>query len=56
MYKRQPLNSEIAKKEYVTPEDIQKLPLLIGHRLIVQNELAHWMGLDLSLIHILIVL
>lgn len=43
-----PLNSEIAKKEYVTPEDIQKLPLLIGHRLIVQNELAHWIGLDIS--------
>ena len=43
-----PLNSEIAKKEYVTPEDIKKLPLLIGHRLIVQNELAHWMGLDIS--------
>lgn len=43
-----PKNSDIAKKEYVTPEDIKKLPLLIGHRLIVQNELAHWMGIDVS--------
>lgn len=43
-----PKDSDIAKKEYVTPEDIKKLPLLIGHRLIVQNELAHWMGIDVS--------
>lgn len=47
-----PRDSDIAKKEYVTPEDIRKLPLLIGHRLIVQNELAHWMGIDVSELHI----
>lgn len=47
-----PKNSDIAKKEYVTPEDIKKLPLLIGHRLIIQNELAHWMGIDVSELHI----
>lgn len=47
-----PRDSEIAKKEYVTPKDLQKLPLLIGHRLIVQNELAHWMGIDVSELNI----
>lgn len=41
-----PSDSEIAKKEYVTPNDIADLPLFISHRLIVQNEIAHWIGKD----------
>ncbi len=47
-----PKDSEIAQKEYVTPDDILNLPLLIGHRLIVQNEIAHWMGIDVSELNI----
>ncbi|MFR1687221.1 MAG: LysR family transcriptional regulator [Massilimicrobiota timonensis] len=43
-----PKDSAIAKKDYVTPQDLQKLPLLIGHRQIVQNELAHWMGMNVQ--------
>ena len=43
-----PKDSAIAKKDYVTPQDLQKLPLLIGHRQIIQNELAHWMGMNVQ--------
>lgn len=41
-----PINSAIAKKDYVTPQDLIKEPLLIPHRSIVQHEIANWFGED----------
>lgn len=39
-----PKDSEIAKKEVVTPKDLATLPILITRRAIVQNEIANWFG------------
>ena len=47
-----PMDSDIAKKEYVTPKDIVDLPLFVSHRLIVQNEIAHWFGKDYEKLNI----
>lgn len=34
--------SELASKEYVTPEDIRELPLIISERSLVDHDLADW--------------
>ena len=45
-------DSDIAKKGYVTPEDVIPLPLIASHRSIVQNELSHWLHSDFSQLNI----
>ena len=35
---------ELAKKEYVVPEDLMDLPLIMTRREMMQNELMHWFG------------
>lgn len=37
-------NSPLAQKAYVTAGDLAGVPLLIGQRALVQNELANWFG------------
>ncbi len=37
-------DSELAEKEYVCPEDLTKIPLLMVERELVKNELASWFG------------
>lgn len=39
-----PKNSLIAQKDYVTPQDLISLPLMISRRTIVQSEIANWFG------------
>ena len=34
----------LCKKEFVTPRDLSKLPLILPRRMSVQNELASWFG------------
>lgn len=41
-----PKDSKLAAKEYATPQDLLKLPLLSTRRTIVQNEIANWFGQD----------
>ena len=38
----------LAKKEYITKEDLLKLPLIVPERLGVQSELANWLGADFN--------
>lgn len=35
-------DSELAKKEKVTPEDLVKIPFMASKRALIQNELANW--------------
>lgn len=37
-----PIDSLLAKKKFVSPNDLINLPLLITNRAIVQNEIANW--------------
>lgn len=39
-----PDSSELADKEFVTPEDIRELPLIISERSLLDNDLADWIG------------
>ncbi|MGM7719814.1 LysR family transcriptional regulator [Metabacillus sp. Hm71] len=39
-----PNNAVLSKKEYVTPEDVVGLPLIIPNRPVVQQEIAGWFG------------
>jgi DNA-binding transcriptional LysR family regulator len=39
-----PNNAMLAKKEYVTPDDVVGLPLIIPNRSVVQQEIASWFG------------
>lgn len=41
-----PKDSKLVAKEYATPQDLLKLPLLSTRRTIVQNEIANWFGQD----------
>lgn len=43
----------LAKKESVSVEDILDVPLLIPRRTIVQNEIAGWLGVESSRLHII---
>lgn len=42
----------LAKKEYITKDDLLKLPLIVPERLEVQSELANWLGADFNKIKI----
>ena len=42
----------LAKKEYITKDDLLKLPLIVPERLGVQSELANWLGADFNKIKI----
>lgn len=42
----------LAKKEYITKEDLIGLPLILPERLNVQSELANWFGADFNKIKI----
>lgn len=37
-------DSELARKDFVMPEDLVNIPLIIGRREEVRNELANWFG------------
>ena len=39
-----PADSTLAEKEFVTPEDLVAVPLLISRREAVKNELSNWFG------------
>ena len=40
----EPVDSPLAQKEFVCPEDFLNTPVLLGRREIVQNQLADWFG------------
>ena len=42
----------LAKKGYITKDDLLKLPLIVPERLGVQSELANWLGADFNKIKI----
>ena len=44
----------LAKKEYITKDDLLKLPLIVPERLGVQSELANWLGADFNKIKIVL--
>ncbi|MGI6270130.1 MAG: LysR family transcriptional regulator [Candidatus Howiella sp.] len=37
-------NSELAEKEYICPQDLKGLPIILTRREMVQNELTNWFG------------
>lgn len=39
-----PENSQLAKKEFITPEDLAGVPVMIPGRTSVKNELSSWLG------------
>lgn len=47
-----PADCDLTKKEYVTKEDLYKLPLITSNRLSVQKELSNWFDNDLSQLNI----
>ncbi|MDA3972765.1 LysR family transcriptional regulator [Enterococcus thailandicus] len=38
-------DSELAKKEFITPEDLSALPLMQSNRTVLQNEINRWLSL-----------
>ena len=42
----------LAKKEYITKEDLIGLPLILPERLTVQSEIANWFGRDFDRLNI----
>ena len=51
-YIRMKPDDPLAKKEYITKDDLLKLPLIVPERLGVQSELANWLGADFNKIKI----
>lgn len=39
-----PSSSELAQKDYITPEDLKGIPLIIAYRARVKDELVNWFG------------
>lgn len=37
-------DDELCKKDFITPKDLAKLPLVLPRRMSVQNEIANWFG------------
>lgn len=48
-----PPNSPLAELEAVSPKDLRGLPLILPHRLNVQNELARWFGDEFEKLNVL---
>lgn len=48
-----PKDSPLGHKEYVTPDDLVRLPLMTTKRTIVQNEIANWFGDDYEHLNII---
>ena len=46
-------DSPLAEKDYVTPEDLAEVPLIMPYRLGVQSELASWFGESYDKLHII---
>ncbi len=42
----------LAKKEWITKEDLRKIPLILPERVTVQSELANWFGKDFDKLNI----
>ena len=47
-----PDDSPLAEKEFVTPEDIRDLPLIISERAVTDQDLADWLGVSYEKINI----
>ncbi|MFV0394598.1 MAG: LysR family transcriptional regulator [Coprobacillaceae bacterium] len=47
-----PKTSPLAKKDFITPEDLMDKPLLISQRFLVQNEIINWLQMDSNHLHI----
>ncbi len=45
-------NSHLAEKEYISPEDLKDIPLIVSRQSFVQNELSGWCGFDFSAFNI----
>lgn len=43
---------ELAKKEYITKNDLLDVPLILPERTGVQSELANWFGKDVDKLHV----
>lgn len=43
---------ELAKKEYITKNDLLDVPLILPERAGVQSELANWFGKDVDKLHV----
>lgn len=48
-----PPNSPLAELEAISPKDLRGLPLILPHRLNVQNELARWFGDEFEKLNVL---
>lgn len=48
-----PIDSDIAKLDYVTPQDLIDLPLLVSRRSLVQNEIINWFKDDYEKLNII---
>lgn len=47
-----PKNSLLAKKEYLTIEDLQKIPLILSEQMVKYNEFSGWLGFDTERLNI----
>lgn len=48
-----PKNDPLTKRDYITPEDILNLPVLVSRRSSIQDELSKWLGRDFSNVNII---
>lgn len=46
------VDDPLAKKEWITKEDLRKIPLILPERVTVQSELANWFGKDFDKLNI----
>ena len=47
-------DSPLAQLEYITPQDLKGLPLILPHRLNVRSEVANWFGEDFDKLNVLL--
>ncbi len=45
-------DSPLAKKERITPADLEGLPLIVSRQTLVRNEISGWMGVDFEKLNI----
>lgn len=48
-----PIDSPLAKKDFITPQDLVDIPLILPYRLNMQSEVANWFGDIFNDLHIL---